>query len=133
VAAYTAEAETTTNPKSTADLGGTAPDSALDQLLAVEGEIAAGEAASADEARGILDSARADIEAREREAAAALVRELEELDALARDRQAAAGGEIEEAAARLAARYRSLGTADVARLATFVADRVAGLIADGAP
>jgi hypothetical protein len=130
---HTAEPETTTNPKRTAELGDTAPPSALDQLLAVEREIAAGEAAAADEARAILDSARADIEAQERLAATALERELAELDALARDRQAAAGGEIEEVAARLAARYRSLGAADVARLAAFVADRVTGIIADGAP
>ena len=105
----------------------------MDQLLAVEREIAAGEVAAADEARGILDSARADIEARDREATTALERELAELDALARDRQAAAGGEIEEVAARLAARYRSLSAADVARLAAFVADRVTGLIVEGAP
>jgi hypothetical protein len=133
VADYTAEPETTTNPKSPAELGDTPPASALDQLLAVEREIAAGEAASAEEARALLDAARADIAAREREAATALERELAELDALARDQQAAAGGEIEEVAARLAARYRTLGAADVARLAAFVADRVTGLIADGAP
>jgi hypothetical protein len=105
----------------------------LDQLLAVEREIAAGEAAAADEARALLDSARADIEAHERLAATALERELAELDALARDRQATAVGEIEEIAARLAARYRSLAAADVARLAAFVADRVTGLIVDSAP
>ena len=133
VAGRTAEPEMTTNPKRTAELGDTAPPSALDQLLAVEGEIAAGEAAAAGDARALLDAARADIEARERQAATALERELAELDALARDRQAAAGGEIEEVAARLAARYRSLSAAEVARLAAFVADRVTGLIVEGAP
>ena len=70
---------------------------------------------------------------RERKAATALERELTELDALARDRQAAAGAEVEEVSARLAARYRSLSAGDVARLAAFVADRVTGLIVDGAP
>jgi hypothetical protein len=105
----------------------------LDQLLAVEREIAAGEAAAADEARALLDAARAEIEARERQAATALERELAELDALARDRQAVAAREIEEVAARQAARYHSLSAADVARLAAFVADRVTGLIVSGAP
>jgi hypothetical protein len=105
----------------------------LDQLLAVEREIAASEAAAADEARTLLDAARAEIEARERQAATALELELEELDALARDRQAAAAREIEEVAARQAARYHSLSAADVARLAAFVADRVTGLIVSGAP
>ncbi|MGZ3330965.1 MAG: hypothetical protein ACXU9O_02800 [Gemmatimonadaceae bacterium] len=104
----------------------------MDQLLAVEREIAAVEAATADEARALLDVARIDIEAREREAATALDRELAELDALARDRQAAASAEIEEVAARLAARYRSLNAADVARLAGLVADRVTGLTVEGA-
>lgn len=105
----------------------------MDQLLTVEREIAAGEAAAADEAGALLGAARADIEAREREAATALERELAELDALARDRQAAAGAEIEQVAARLAGRYRSLSPADIARLAAFVADRVTGLIVEGAP
>lgn len=108
------------------------PPSALDQLLAVEREIAAVEAATADEIRALLDAARVDIEARERDAATALDRELAELDALARDREAAAGAEIGEIAARRAARYRSLNAADVARLAAFVADRVTGLIVEDA-
>ena len=70
---------------------------------------------------------------RERKAATALERELTELDAPARDRQAEAGAEVEEVSARLAARYRSLNAADVARLAAFGADRVTGLIVEGAP
>lgn len=105
----------------------------MDQLLAVEREIAAGDAAAAEEARALLASARADIEVRERQAIADVEREVAEQDALARDRQATAVGEIEEIAARLAARYRSLAAADVARLAAFVADRVTGLIVDNAP
>jgi hypothetical protein len=107
--------------------------SVLDQLLEAEQEIAALERNAVAAAHEILGRARSEIEVLERQGAEALASELEELDATARHEQQARIAEIEAEAACHAARYRALSPSEIAGLATFVADRLTGRLAETAP
>jgi len=101
--------------------------SALDELLRTEQEIAAQMAAAEGEAQGLTATARADAEAIEREAAAALAAELEGLDRRDEAVRAEQAYKIEDDHARLVARYRTLPDEEVARLAAFVVSEITGL------
>jgi hypothetical protein len=123
----------TTMRRRSAGAADPAQPSALDELLATERDIAAREMAAAREAQALVGAAIADNEANEREAAVALGRELEDLDRQARATEAAAVSALEREAADRAVRYRSLSADEIARLATFVCDRVTGLSVTASP
>jgi vacuolar-type H+-ATPase subunit H len=107
--------------------------SALDELLSAEQQIAA-QLADADRAAAVIvAAARTDAAGREQAADAALARELAALDERARTERAALAQSIEQEAARTVQRYRSLGDAEVARLAAHAVSEVTGLGREHAP
>ena len=81
------------------------------------------------EASELTAVARTDAVAIAREAAAALVAELTSLDQRSEATRAALVGTMEDEAARLVTRYRTLGDDEIARLAAFVVSDVTGLAA----
>jgi hypothetical protein len=112
---------------------GTAKPSALDELLSTEQEIAAQMAAAEREAAELTSAARQGAEAFEREADAALIAELATLDTRDRDACAALVRQLEDGGARLTASYVALSQADIERHAAFVASEVTGLSIESGP
>lgn len=100
--------------------------SALDELLSTEQEIAAQMAVAEREAAELAAAATRDADAIEREAAAALDSELAALDARNESSRVELQKKLEDDAARLVARYRSVGDDEVAQHARFALSEVTG-------
>jgi hypothetical protein len=110
-----------------------APVSALDALLATEQEIAAELARAERESAAVIAAAHADADASLREAATSLSAELGALEARDASARDAMVRRLEDEAARLSNRYRTLAEPEVERLAAIAVRDVTGLDAGQAP
>ena len=111
---------------------GAAKQSALDELLSTEQEIALQQAAADREAAALTAAARNDAEEITRTAAAALASELAALDKRDEATRAELVRSLEAGGARLVSKYESLGADEIARMAAFVVKEVTGLTPESA-
>lgn len=101
--------------------------SALDELLATEREIAAQMAAAERAAESLVSAARAEADAIAHKADEALAAELAQAESRAADAQATLVRTMEEESARLVAKFQTLPDRAIASLADFIVLEATGL------
>jgi hypothetical protein len=102
--------------------------SALDELLATEQELAAHMAAAAREAESLIAAARAQADAIKLEGDAALGVELAQAEANAAAARFALVRTLEAEGGRLVVRYRTLTETEISSMAAFIICEATGLI-----